>query len=62
MASGVPVWLKPARLDELESVLQLILALGGCGLWLDQQLFAEADTSNILGKIDGQLHNLKVDG
>ena len=62
MASGVPVWVKPAQLHELESELQRVLDLGGCGLWLDQQLFVEEDISNMLGNINGQLHNLQVDG
>ena len=62
MASGVPVWVKPAQLHELEIVLQRVLDLGGRGLWLDQQLFAEEDISKILEKINGQLHILQVDG
>lgn len=56
MAAGVPVWVKPAQLPVLESELDLILDLGGSGLWLDHQLYAEENFSDILGSIIERLH------
>jgi len=56
MAADVPVWVKPAQLPVLESELDLVLDLGGSGLWLDHQLYAEENFSDILGSIIKRLH------
>ena len=60
MASGVPVWVKPTQLSALDSELEVILELGGCGLWLDHQLFAEESISDMLKTINSQLHTIAV--
>ena len=62
MASGVPVWIKPSQLPVLESELMQVLDLGGSGLWLDHHLFAVEDTTELLERINMQLHSFQPDG
>lgn len=57
LAAGVPIWVKPIQLPVLEGDLQQVLDLGGSGLWLDHQLFAGENVTQILESINGQLHS-----
>ena len=61
MASGVPVWIKPALLPVQENELQQVLDLGGTGIWLDHQLFAGEKFPSQLERIIGQLHKEQED-
>jgi DhnA family fructose-bisphosphate aldolase class Ia len=62
MASGVPVWIKPSQLPVQENELQQVLDLGGSGLWLDHHLFDRENITQILERINGQLHSSQADG
>jgi len=56
MAAGLSVWIKPTHFEEIEADLGDALQMGGTGLWLDQQLFAAQDPSELLGVIGAQIH------
>jgi DhnA family fructose-bisphosphate aldolase class Ia len=56
MAAGQPVWIKPTRYEHVEAELGDALQMGGTGLWLDQQLFAAQDPSELLEIIGAQIH------
>ena len=56
MAAGLPVWIKPSKLEKSEAELGDALQMGGTGLWLDQQLFAAPDINQLLDIISAQVH------
>jgi DhnA family fructose-bisphosphate aldolase class Ia len=56
MAAGLPVWIKPTKLEDFEAELGDALQMGGTGLWLDQQLFAAQDINELLQNIGAQIH------
>jgi DhnA family fructose-bisphosphate aldolase class Ia len=43
MAAEVSVWVKPSTLDAAETELSQALELGGTGLWLGEDVFAQPD-------------------
>ena len=57
MAAGLPVWIKPTQFEAVEAELGDALQMGGTGLWLDQQLFAAGDPSELLAIIGAQVHS-----
>lgn len=57
MAAGLPVWIKPTQFEAVEAELGDALQMGGTGLWLDQQLFAAQDPSELLVIISAQVHS-----
>ena len=61
MAAGLPVWIKPTKLEGLEAELGDALQMGGTGLWLDQQLFAARDINELLQIIGAQIHPAETD-
>lgn len=62
MSAGVPVWVKPMRLPVQDGEVRKILELGGTGIWLDHQLFAEESFSELLGDLNKQLHGSGYEG
>jgi len=60
MAAGLPVWIKPTKLEDLEAELGDALQMGGTGLWLDQQIFAAQDINELLNIIGAQIHSLET--
>jgi DhnA family fructose-bisphosphate aldolase class Ia len=61
MAAGVPVWIKPTKFEGVEAELGDALQMGATGLWLDQQLFAAPDISELLNNIGAQIHPAETD-
>lgn len=43
MTTGLPLWVKPSRLDQTTEETAAALRLGAVGLWLDERLFAGSD-------------------
>jgi DhnA family fructose-bisphosphate aldolase class Ia len=63
MAAGVPVWIKPTTLEDAEVELSQALKLGGTGLWLGEDVFAQSDYDSIIQKFNTKLHQpLAVEG
>jgi DhnA family fructose-bisphosphate aldolase class Ia len=60
MAAGQPVWIKPTQFEVVEAELGDALQMGGTGLWLDQQLFAVQEPSEILQVFGTQIHPAKA--
>ena len=61
MAAGLPVWIKPTKFEGVEAELGDALQMGATGLWLDQQLFAAPDISELLNNIGAQIHPAETD-
>jgi DhnA family fructose-bisphosphate aldolase class Ia len=63
MAADVPVWIKPSSLEDAEVELSQTLELGGTGLWLGEEVFAQSDSESIIQKFNAKLHQpIAVDG
>jgi DhnA family fructose-bisphosphate aldolase class Ia len=63
MAADVPVWIKPSSLEDAEAELSQALDLGGTGLWMGEEVFAQPDSVNIIKNLNVKLHQpLAVDG
>ena len=62
MAAGSPVWLAPAALSTAAGELEQALELGGCGLWLDVEIFSLPDPAATLAAFASQVHQLAPAG
>lgn len=63
MVADVPVWVKPSALEDAEVELSQALELGGAGLWLGEDVFAQSDYGSIIRKFNTKLHQpLAVEG
>jgi DhnA family fructose-bisphosphate aldolase class Ia len=60
MAAGLPVWIKPTQLEEVEAELGDALQMGAAGLWLNQDLFAIQDIAGTLEIIGAQIHPVEA--
>ena len=56
MCNGLPVWVKPERLDADTTVSSEALTLGAVGFWLDEHIFAEADPVVTLKNLHNLVH------
>ncbi|MBN1372254.1 MAG: hypothetical protein JW987_09975 [Anaerolineaceae bacterium] len=56
MSSGLPVWVKPGSLDVDAVELAEALRLGATGFWLDERLFAAADSASVLQALHTLVH------
>ena len=56
MAAEAPVWIKPSSLGDAEVELSQALELGGTGLWLWEEVFAQSDSGNIIQNFSVKLH------
>jgi DhnA family fructose-bisphosphate aldolase class Ia len=56
MAAGTPVWIKPSALDSASQELSEALSIGAVGLWLDERVFAQPDSSARLAFLSQQIH------
>ena len=63
MTADSPVWIKPSSTEVAEVELSQALDLGGTGLWVGEDIFAQSDYGSILQKINTKLHQpIAVDG
>jgi DhnA family fructose-bisphosphate aldolase class Ia len=56
MAGAVPVWVKIENLDPFSSDKQEMLEAGAAGYWLDAQLFAAGNTTDLVRSFHDLLH------
>jgi DhnA family fructose-bisphosphate aldolase class Ia len=55
MAGDVPVWIKPSSLEDAEVELSQALELGGTGVWLGNDVFAQSDSGKIIQEFSSNL-------
>lgn len=56
MAAEVPIWVKPSTLEDAEVELSQALELGGTGLWLGEEVFAQPDPGKHLETFGALIH------
>jgi len=56
MTAGVPVWVKPKTLDNVQNEIGEALQLGAAGLWLDEKVFAHPDAAGRIESLSSQIH------
>ena len=56
MVDDVPVWIKPEQPDPNNPLIQEALDLGAVGIWLGDDLFAEADPVTTAMKFQAEVH------
>lgn len=56
MAAEIPIWVKPSTLEGAEAELSQAMELGGTGLWLGEEVFAQPEPGNSLTAFSAQMH------
>ncbi|MFC2042771.1 hypothetical protein ACFLUA_01280 [Chloroflexota bacterium] len=56
MTAGMPVWVKPRTLENVQNEIREALQLGAAGLWLDEKIFAYPDVAGMFKSLNSQIH------
>jgi len=56
MSAGMPVWVKPRTLENVQNEIGEALQLGAAGLWLDEKVFAHPDATGRIESLSSQIH------
>lgn len=56
MNAGIPVWVKPSTLEDVQNEIGEALHLGAAGLWLDEKVFAHPDAKGRIKSLSSQIH------
>jgi len=56
MAYGTPIWIKPTTLEDSMEELSESLELGGVGLWLKEEIFAQPSPDLLLQAFRAKVH------
>ena len=58
MSAEVPIWVKPSTLEGAQAELSQTLELGGAGLWLGEEIFAQPDPGKLLETFGAAIHQV----
>jgi DhnA family fructose-bisphosphate aldolase class Ia len=56
MTAGIPVWVKPSTLENVQNEIGEALQLGAAGFWLDEKVFAHPDATRRIESLSSQIH------